>query len=154
MSRDRKAERIDERGNERPTISLGEDSAFNLPQSFIEKHPNKSFAFVPYLCGGVELHDTYYDAVHGKKFEPVLGSSFPELVRRVAHSPFKSREDDDLIKVKGQVLMMRDIEIKKAEEQKYDEKIARQKYINDRSKMDARAPYLQMDERKWGNMMI
>jgi len=145
-----KTDRPDERGNERPTVSLGEDSAFNLPQSFLAKHPDKSFCFVPYLCGGVEQVYEYYDAVHKRNFEPALSSVYPELARRTVHSPFSRKDDDDLLKVKGQVLMLRTIEDKQSEDKKYDEYNARQEYLKSLHTMDPKNPNLFVDDRRWG----
>ena len=153
MSREPRSTRIDrptDRMDERETISLGEDSAFNLPLSFLEKHPEKSFCFVPYICGGVEQVDDYYDAVHKRHFEPVSSSIFPELSRRTVNSPFSKKDDDDLIKVKGQVLMWRSIDDKKAEEKKYDEYNARQQYLKSLHTMDPSNPHLFVDDRRWG----
>lgn len=153
MSREQrspKSDRPDDRTPDRAVVSLGEDSAFNLPQSFLEKHPEKSFAFIPYLCGGVELVDDYYDAVNKRNFEPASASMFPELSRRTVVSPFAKKEEDDLIKVKGQVLMCRSIDDKKAEDKKYDEYNARQEYLKSLHTMDPSNPHLFVDDRRWG----
>ncbi len=149
MNRTIKSDRPNERGSERKVVSLGEDSAFNLPKSFIDKHPDKSFCFVPYICGGVELQDDYYDAVHKRGFQPVLTSAYPELSRRLPNSPFGKKEEEELVKVKGQVLMVRDIEDKENEERKYDEYNARQEYLKSLHTMDPRNPTLLVDERRW-----
>lgn len=144
-----KADRPIERNVERASISLGEDSAFNLPKSFLEKYPDKSFCYVPYMCGGVELVDDYYDAVHKRRFEPATVSTYPELSRRTTLSPFGKKEDDDLIKVKGQVLMVRDLDDKKAEDRKYDEYNARQEYLKSLHTLDPQNPNLMVDDRRW-----
>ncbi len=149
MARSIKIDRPHERGEEREAVSLGEDSAFNLPKHFLEKYPDKSFCFIPYLCGGVELTDDYYDAIYKRKFEPVLSTSFPELCRRMPNSPFAKKEDDNLIKVKGQAVMMRSVEDKKAEDDKYNEYNARQEYLINLHRQNPQNPALFVDERRW-----
>ena len=143
-----KSDRPDERGGERSTISLGEDSSFNLPRSFLEKYPERSFCYVPFLCGGKELVDEYYDAIHKRKLNPVLTSVYPELSRRMVHSPFGHKEDDELVKVKGQVLMERSIEDKIAEDEKYDEYNARQEYLASLHRLNPQNPNL-FEDRRW-----
>lgn len=155
MSREPRGIRIDrpqERGFEREAVTLGEDSAFNLPKSFLEKHPDKSFCFIPYMCGGVELVDDYYDAVHKRRFEPCTEAVYPELSRRMPNSPFARKDDDGLIKVKGQVLMVRSADDKAAEDKKYDEYNARQEYLKSLHTMDPQNPNLFVDDRRWGPM--
>jgi len=144
-----RADRPIERNVEREAVSLGEDSAFNLPQAFLAKYPDKSFCYVPYICGGVQLVDDYYDAVHKRKFEPVLTNNFQELSRRLPHSPFPEKEDDGLVKVKGQVLMVRELEDKKAEDRRYDEYNMRQEQIKALHTMNPQNPTLLQDERRW-----
>lgn len=144
-----KADRPDDRSPDRDSISLGEDSAFNLPRSFLDKYPDKSFCFVPYMCGGVELVDDYYDAVHKRRFEPVLISNYPELSRRTHQTPFMKKDEDELVKVKGQVLMVRSLDDKKAEDKKYDEYNARQEKLKALHTMNPQNPTLMQDERRW-----
>lgn len=148
-SRSIQLDRPDERLDEREPMSLGEDSAFNLPKSFLEKYPDKSFCFIPYLCGGVELIDDYFDATHKRKFEPVLTTNYPELSRRTSSTPFTKKDDDDLIKVKGQVLMVRSLDAKKAEDAKYAEHNARQEYLKSLHTMDPQNPHLFVDHSRW-----
>jgi hypothetical protein len=144
-------ERGNERSNEREMVSLGETSAFNLPREFLEKHPDKSFCFVPYLCGGKELVEDYYTAVHDRKFSVALAADYPELARRLPHfgSLFSQREDEQLIKVKGQVLMVRSIEDKIAEDKKYDEQNARQEHLNSYYRMNPQNPAFFADDRRF-----
>ena len=133
----------------RPPIVYSEESAFNVPQSIRDAHPELSFAYIPYVCGGKELHENFDNAVYNRAFTPVTASQFPALSRRHALSPFERKEEDSLIKHGGQVLMVRSTDAKQAEDKVFDEKIARQNYIRDMHSQNPSArPFA--DERKWG----
>lgn len=135
---------------ERPPIVFSENSRFNVPQAIKDADPLHSYSYIAYMSGGTEKRDEYYDAIHRRYFKPVRASENPILARRYELDPFDKKDEDDLIKVGGQILMKRPIEAKEAEDKYYDEKNSRNAYISEmHNSRDLSRPRMIRDERSW-----
>lgn len=133
----------------RPFITFGDGSKFNVPKEVIESDPEHSYHFVPYQSGGDDLINEYEDAIYGRGMMPVKCSEHPSLRRHVVDGPFK-RSDDDLYKIGGQILMKRPKEIDKAEQAYFDERNSRDEYIRSlHSNVNPGSPKMFQDERRW-----
>jgi len=110
--------------NRRAPITVARGSFFNVPREVLDSDPDHSYSFIPYYSGGQELLEVYEEAVHVDGFRPVKRSSHPLLKRQTVETPFSRKEDDDLVKVGGQILMKRPIEYK-IEDDKNDEALIR-----------------------------
>lgn len=134
----------------RAPIVYSDVSGFNVPAHIRENDPDHSYAYIPYVCAGKELEHEYSDAIFNRGFQPVKASEHPILSRRYHLSPFAQKKDDELIKHGGQVLMKRPTEYKKAEDNIFDEKIARDNYIRKMHSQNANDPRLFVDDRTYG----
>lgn len=136
----------------RPAIVFEEGSAFNVPESIRLSDPEHAYGYVPYQSGGVDLKHQYEDAVYRRGYMPVKRSSHPLLSRNMIDSPFAPEAEDDLVKVKGHVLMKRTQEMEKAESDFYEERNARQNYIREMHSQAAgnpSAPRMFEDSRRY-----
>lgn len=135
---------------ERPPIVFGGGSRFNLPKNVIKKlkDDGKVPAFVVYSSGNTEQKENYFEAAE-RGWKPLQANDFPELSRQYEMSPFGKREEDQLIRRGGQIAMVRDEAIDKAEKDYYDAEKQRQEYMTDMYKQsDPRYPKPFMDERR------
>ena len=139
----------------RAPIVFGEGSAFNVPEAIRLSDPEHSYSYIAYTSGGKDLRSEYDDAVYRRGFQPVKRSSHPLLGRSLVDSPFGRQDDDDLQKVGGQILMKRPIEVAKAEEEYYSERVARQNYIrNMHANANPGTPRIMDDNRMFGGIPI
>lgn len=137
---------------ERPPVSYGDGSKFNLPKEVVQKYKENgySLSFIMYMCGKEEDKENYFDAID-RGYHPVMASELPQLARRYEISPFSQKEEDSLVRRGGQVLMKRSIEQDRAEKEYYSEKNARQNYMAEMYKQsDPSKPRVMFDERKRG----
>ncbi len=133
---------------ERPPIVYSNGTRFNLPTDLINGDPDHKYSFIVYSSGNQEQKENYFEAID-RGYQPVRASEHPTLARRYNLSPFDRKEEDDLIKRGGQILMKRPSDVHKAEEDYYNERTHRQNYMADMYKQhDPRLPRPFMDERK------
>jgi hypothetical protein len=120
----------------RAPITIGTGSFFNVPQEILRSDPDHSYSFIPYHSGGRELLEEYEEAVYVDGFVPVKRSSHPLLKRNAVETPFSRKEEDDLVKVGGQILMKRPIEYKIEQDKVQDMHIRAQEAIKDMHRSD------------------
>lgn len=150
MERERNDAKIDPRMDERAPIVYSEDSRFNVPASIRESDPEHVYAYIPYKCGGKELEDDVYNAIEKDGFIPVRASEHPALKRRYDLGLFAKKDEDDLIKTGGQLLMKRTVEAQKRSDIKYDAAIAQQNYMRELYSQDPVRPRMIEDRRYTG----
>lgn len=137
---------------ERPPVSYGDGSKFNLPKEVVQKYEENgySLSFVMYMCGKEEDRENYFDAID-RGYSPVMASELPQLARRYEISPFSTKEEDGLVRRGGQVLMKRSSELDRKEKEYYSEKNARQSFMSELFKQtDPTKPRVIFDERTRG----
>lgn len=140
---------------DRPILTFGENSGFNVPAQVRESDPEHEYCYVAYHSGGTDLRQQYEDAVYHRGYQPVKRSMHPLLKKNIVDSPFARAEDDDLIKYGGQILMKRPVEVAEQENSFFNERDIRQNYIRDlHTNSNPNAPRLIQDERRWGNRII
>jgi hypothetical protein len=113
----------DRTAGERPPIVFGNNSRFNLDESVRVKARNegKEVAFVPYSIRGQESYETCDNACE-KGWEYTEASKYSSLKRNYNQDPFRRREStDEFVKVGGQILMERSLELKEAEDRYFNE---------------------------------
>lgn len=134
----------------RAPVSFATGSRFNVPKEVIESDPDHSYEYIAYQSGGVDLTSEYDEAVYRRGFAPVERSQHPTLSRNDIANPFGKKQEDNLVKQGGQILMKRPIEVKKAEDDFFNEFTARQNYIKQmHSNRDPGSTKMLADERSW-----
>ncbi len=94
---------------ERPAITISLGSRFNLPKEILDD-PDYVYGWVAYSCNGEELPEAVEEALDSY-WLPVPKEEYPSLARRYIGDIFGRKEEEQLIKKGGQVLMKRERDI-------------------------------------------
>jgi hypothetical protein len=107
----------------RDKIAYFNKSQFNLNPALLEKlkDQGKEVSYVVYSSMGQDMRENYSKALNDQ-WRPLKAQDYPELGSANELSPFPSRhEEESLVRVGGQIAMMRDKEIGDAERAIYEE---------------------------------
>lgn len=109
--------------NERPPITFGGGTGFNLPQSVLDDKKFR-FSFKEYSTRGNEDYSKCQSA-EDAGWDTVEASEYPALKRSYKCNPRKRDRDtdDDLIRYQGQICYKRSEEICQLEDKHNDEKL-------------------------------
>ena len=106
--------------SERPPIVFSRISQFELGEAVDGDRGRYQFGWTRYIVANYEVQKDFYDSIRAG-WEPLSASEYPQLIRTYK-DPFKKRgEEDEFIRVGGQIAMRRDLDIKESEDRYYDE---------------------------------
>lgn len=105
---------------ERPAITISLGSRFNLPKEILDD-PDYVYGWVAYSCSGEELQQGVEEAFDSY-WLPVPKDEYPTLSRRYISDVFGRKEEDQLIRKGGQILMKREREIDDEFNKAYNER--------------------------------
>lgn len=116
--------------NCRPAMSFETSSQYNLPESMLN-NPVKQHGWSPYTIRNEQIEQNFELSLN-TGWEVGEASTYPQMKRIYKHDPSRNRShDDEMIVRGGQIFMDRELEIKKAEDQHYDEKNYHDKKLTD-----------------------
>ena len=108
---------------ERPPIVFGNISRYNLDPSILADKRYR-FSWVPYMVNNEEIHQ-YYDNAVRRGWEAVEATDYSQARRVFKKDPLRNRADEEeYMKVGGQICMRRKEEICKDEDKYFSEENA------------------------------
>lgn len=106
--------------DDRPPIVFSRVSQFELGDAVDGDRGRYQFGWTRYIVANDEVQKDFYDSIRSG-WEPLAVSEYPQLIRTYK-DPFKKRgEEDEFIRVGGQIAMRRELGIKESEDRYYDE---------------------------------
>jgi hypothetical protein len=127
---------------------------FNIPQQVKDRYPDKDFTCVAIYAGGEDLYNNYDQAIHDQ-WEPVTTEMYGDASRSNVMDPFGRTKTNDIKKIYGQVVMMRDKKISVSQQKHYDGLLENQEELTNtahRPELGASSPYIVHNQRQHRGM--